>query len=208
MADETGNIIRVTKENMKPAARTLAHAFHEYPVTVFFMPDAAERERKQPTVFRYVLQTSIENGEVWATSFKMEGVAVWILADKRKPGRKPGFSIGRWWSTAFVKKDIKQRQQAFFKYSHDIRGRLMPDCYWYLQILGVEPALQGKGFSRRLLEPMLARADREGLPCFLETQLEKNVPLYQHFGFKVVEEGLIPGSNVYSWAMVREGAKR
>jgi hypothetical protein len=50
---------------------------------------------------------------------------------------------------------------------------------------------------------MFAHADKEGVPCFLETQAEKNVALYEHFGFRVVEAGLIPGSNVRSWALVR-----
>jgi hypothetical protein len=53
---------------------------------------------------------------------------------------------------------------------------------------------------------MLARADRDGLPCFLETQMGKNVGLYEHFGFRVAEAGIIPGSNVKSWAMVRNAS--
>jgi GNAT superfamily N-acetyltransferase len=83
----------------------------------------------------------------------------------------------------------------------------MPERYWYLQILGVDPGCQGQGFSSRLLKPMLERADREGLPVFLETQLKKNVTLYEHFGFKVVEEGKITGGDLYSWAMVRKHEK-
>jgi hypothetical protein len=54
-----------------------------------------------------------------------------------------------------------------------------------------------------LLKPMFSRIDKEGLPCFLETQAEKNVALYEHLGFRVVEEGIVPGSGVKSWAMLR-----
>jgi GNAT superfamily N-acetyltransferase len=70
-------------------------------------------------------------------------------------------------------------------------------------MLGVDPDYQGKGYASQLLRPMLARADKEGIPCYLETQLGKNVALYEHFGFRVAEQGIIPGSNVMSWAMVR-----
>lgn len=51
---------------------------------------------------------------------------------------------------------------------------------------------------------MFARIDREGLPCYLETQDEQNVPLYQHFGFKVVNKSTIPETKLTNWAMLRE----
>jgi hypothetical protein len=58
-----------------------------------------------------------------------------------------------------------------------------------------------------LLRAMFAKIDKEGLPCFLETQAEKNVGIYEHLGFRVVEEGIVPGSNVKSWAMLRDKAE-
>jgi len=82
--------------------------------------------------------------------------------------------------------------------------RAAPFRHMYLQLLAVDPVHQGEGLSGRLLRPMFQRIDREGLPCFLETQAEKNVAIYRHFGFRVVEAGIVPGSNVHSWAMLRE----
>jgi hypothetical protein len=51
---------------------------------------------------------------------------------------------------------------------------------------------------------MLARIDEEGLPCYLETLVERNVLLYKHFGFKVIEKAAIPRTDLTSWAMLRE----
>lgn len=51
---------------------------------------------------------------------------------------------------------------------------------------------------------MLDRIDKEGLPSYFETHDEKNVPLYEHFGFKVIEKANIPGLDVTNWAMLRE----
>ena len=206
MEDESNNIIRVTKENVKPAAETLAKAFMEYPVAVFMTPDKVTRTRTKAAVSRQILRAGIATGEVYATSARMEGVAVWMQEDgglqdkKQRPFRERLTSL-------FTDKELHKRQESFFDFSHAVRGRVVPGKYWYLQMLGVDPQYQGQGFSSRLLKPMLARADRERLPCFLETQLEKNVSLYQHFGFRVVEEGTIPGSNVHSWAMMREAKK-
>jgi hypothetical protein len=51
---------------------------------------------------------------------------------------------------------------------------------------------------------MLARADHERIPCYLETFLARNVPFYQRHGFKVVVEGTVPESGLAFWTMRRE----
>ncbi len=207
MTDKNENIIRLTKADAKAAARTLARAFQDYPVSVFIEPDAVKREKEQPGAFRSVMVSAMAHGEIYSTSPRMEGVAIWVKGDKNRPVAPPRRSAREWLGSLFGDKGKQRRRQAFFNFSNEIRARLLFDRYWYLQMLGVDPAHQGKGYSGRLLKPMLARAEREGLPVYLETQLEKNVSLYQHFGFKVVEEGVIPGSDVYSWAMVRDVKK-
>jgi GNAT superfamily N-acetyltransferase len=203
--NDLDTIIRLNRENIKPAAITLAKAFQEYPVSVFFMPDAEKRRKTAPANFRRMLRSAIVTGEVYVTSLKMEGVAVWFPSDTRRNSWWQRLSSGELLASLFVSKEKRKRHRAFGEYSVKARKNIVPGKHWYLQMLGVDPDQQGKGFSSRLLKPMLARADREGVPCFLETQLEKNVKLYHHFGFRVAEEGTIPGSNVYSWAMVRDG---
>jgi hypothetical protein len=51
---------------------------------------------------------------------------------------------------------------------------------------------------------MLARIDEAGLPCYLETLEERNVRIYEHFGFTVAEESAIPETNLTNWAMLRK----
>ena len=82
--------------------------------------------------------------------------------------------------------------------------KLVPFPHWYLQIIGVAPEHQGKGFSSQLMRPMLARFDREGLPCYLETQTEKNVAIYRRFGFRVIYNGVSPDKGFPVMTMLRE----
>ena len=65
--------------------------------------------------------------------------------------------------------------------------------HWYLWALGVAPRCQGQGIGSKLIEPVLARADAEQTPCYLEALTEKNVAFYQKRGFAVVHESKLPG---------------
>ena len=69
-------------------------------------------------------------------------------------------------------------------------------------MIGVDPNHQGKGFASRLIYPMLARMDKEGLPCYLDTNNEGNVKIYEHIGFKLIKKYLIPGTSVLNWSML------
>ena len=55
-----------------------------------------------------------------------------------------------------------------------------------------------------LLQPGLQAADREGVPCVLETQAERNLPFYGRFGFHVTATTADPTQTATMWTMVRQ----
>ena len=59
--------------------------------------------------------------------------------------------------------------------------------YLYIQTIGVLGAYQGKGYGGKLLRALLLAADSIQMPLYLETESEENESLYQHFGFKTIE---------------------
>lgn len=84
-------------------------------------------------------------------------------------------------------------------------------AHFYLGILGVDPVCQGRSYATRLLAPVLARADAEGTLCHLESSKAANVPIYERFGFKLVEvvgawEGRL--SDADAAAAARDGSGR
>ena len=74
----------------------------------------------------------------------------------------------------------------------------------YLYNLSVSRKAQGKGIASKLLKPMLEFCDQENMVCYLETNKETNVSLYQHYGFQLAEQKLVPKSNVMHYAMTRK----
>jgi GNAT superfamily N-acetyltransferase len=76
---------------------------------------------------------------------------------------------------------------------------------FYINLLGVDPALSGKGLGKALLQHVLEVVDEQNVAAGLFTQLEKNVRFYEKNGFQVtVEEEIdLRGKVVPSWGMVR-----
>jgi ribosomal protein S18 acetylase RimI-like enzyme len=58
--------------------------------------------------------------------------------------------------------------------------------HWYLPLIGVDPALQGKGHGTALLAHALQQCDRDRRPAYLESTNPRNIPLYERHGFKVI----------------------
>jgi len=55
----------------------------------------------------------------------------------------------------------------------------------YLWFIGVEPIHQNTGIGSNLLKEIVADANNKSLPVYLETSTIKNLPWYEHFGFKI-----------------------
>lgn len=77
------------------------------------------------------------------------------------------------------------------------------DC-WYLYNVTVKPEFQGFGECSKLLQPMFKYFDRIGQDCYLETHSKKNVNLYKHFDFELLETSVIPKTNVKQYSMLRK----
>jgi len=80
--------------------------------------------------------------------------------------------------------------------------------HWYLWALGVEPGMQRRGIGGAIIRPVLDRADQGGLPCYLETANDRNLPFYQRHGFEVGGEHRAHSDGMTIWTMIRPAARR
>jgi ribosomal protein S18 acetylase RimI-like enzyme len=204
MNDQTNKLLRLTRKDRDAGAAVLGRAFTEYELLQYYFPDEVERQAVAVTFGFIALSVCLKYGEVYASSAKMEGVSAWL-----PPGKAPfgGWQIIRSVPLSVLFRFGRQgasRMQAYGRYIDNMHRKLVPYPHWYLQIIGVDPVYQGQGFSSQLVRPMLECIDREHLPCFLETNTEKNVAIYRRFKFEVVSEDKIPGTELMSFAMLRK----
>jgi GNAT superfamily N-acetyltransferase len=80
---------------------------------------------------------------------------------------------------------------------------LVGDAAWYLSIVAVDPAAQGQGLGRILLEPTIAEADRAGVTCYLETFSQRNLSFYQRLGFAAAARFTEPTTGSDYTVMIR-----
>jgi len=72
--------------------------------------------------------------------------------------------------------------------------------HWHIGPIGVRPQLQGHAIGKALLEAFLTTIDETDSPAFLETDVDRNVQLYESFGFEVTSKEDIVGVNTrFMW---------
>jgi len=172
---------------------TFADAFSNDATIPWPMPDATPETLRE--LFRVWLTHYVELGVLWRIH-GCDGGATWL-----PPAVTERFAEIELASRAAINSltgDGGVRHAAFW----DWLGTHMPDepC-WFLDLVAVAPAAQGRGFGRTLVMHGLERARADGCPAFLETGTPRNVPFYQSLGFQIVDEQQAPDGGPMIWFM-------
>ncbi len=192
---------------VKETAAMLARAFHDDPPSIWLFPNENTRKIAMLGDFTVATRYGLRYGDVYVPSEAADGAAIWLPPDNPLVSTLGMLRVGFW---EFVSAPAKvgfgflPRYFRMVRQMEELHKRDVPKRHWYLMILGVEPERQGQGVGSVLIEPGLARADRDRLPCYLETAKEINVDFYKKHGFEVLREVDLGGDCPPIWTMIRE----
>ncbi len=175
---------------IEAAAAALVRSHADYPAFRHVFPDPATRERALHPFFAATVRDALSFGEVLGA---LDGTTVLAVAVWLPPAAFP-WSVGRKLRSlpAFMRVLAADPRsfRTFMGYGANAEHAHPEDSHWYLVVLGVRPDAQRRGLGSKLIEPVLRRADRDGVGCYLETSDRANVAYYERFGFKVVDDAL------------------
>ena len=157
--------------------------------------------------FDYSIQEGLELGRAIHLPNAAQGVAVWLLpqpedVESQAAQRKHAFL------QTILEPEGWQNYRSMIGFMSSKSAAIVNNEAWYLSIIAVDPALQGQGLGRKLLEPTLAEADHAGAICYLETFSERNLSFYQRVGFAETARFTEPTTGADYVLMIRVPARK
>jgi ribosomal protein S18 acetylase RimI-like enzyme len=186
---------RAAPDQLDELSRVFARAFADDPMIRWPFPDLPDPEAALQVCFRAWNASNIELGLVFEAAAGA-GFAVWVPPDR----------AGTWLEAERLARrvivgltdDDGARYDRLWEW---IEERTPAGPLWYLDQLGVDPSHQGEGLGRALVRFGLDRAAAAGLPAWLETARERNLGFYSSLGFRLVDDGTVPGGGPRIWFM-------
>ena len=192
----------VSKKEIDKLAEGAMDAYQNYPLHNW-LSGGTYNPLLSKLLMKVSLKTMIDNGIIYADSSELNGFTAWMppnyTGTKALPFMlKGGFNLIR--NFGF---DIIKKLTEYDDFAMNLKKKFTEHNDWYLFNLSVKKDAQGKGIASKLLNPMLEFLNKQNSVCHLETNRDTNVPFYEHFGFKMMEKGFIPQSDVMHYAMTK-----
>ncbi len=176
---EIGVVDGASEAARRRALAGLTLAFSRDPVMRWLYPEAEPYLANFPRFTEVFGGASFDAGTAW-TCADGSGTSLWLPSGVHPDGE--GIEAVAYGTVAEEK--------------HETMGRVFEQMaewhpeepHWYLAVIGVDAARQGRGLGARLMEPALERCDAEGLIAYLESSNPANVSLYRRHGFEVIGE--------------------
>lgn len=199
-------IIKLDPRKINKASEVLAASFFYYPMFTFYFPDTHRRIRYLPWYFKKILNTALRYGAVHTTP-EVSGVIFTLTPGHTK------ISLWEYIRSGFLLTPFAlgfrnyKRSMECEDFVDKTQIKLMRNRpHYYLWGLAVDPRHKAQGIGASLMQPLLAQADAQNMPIYLETHDENNIRYYQKYGFKLIHTTCIPKYQLPIWCMLREPA--
>lgn len=179
----------------------LARAFDDDPVSMYIFGRPGPRRRGLRKFFGIQLNRLMAGtGEVWTTSDRA-GASLWVPPGPVVPG---GWRDLLRLAPVAIDLVAGGRAGPAVRLLAEIERSRPTMAHWYLATIGTEPAAQGRGIGSALMDAVLRGVDAQGMPAYLESSKERNVPFYARYGFEVTRQLRSADGAVSLWLMWRQ----
>jgi ribosomal protein S18 acetylase RimI-like enzyme len=195
--------VPLTASHIPHAAMIFARAFQNDPFYTCALPDPARRARVLPWLQERLLRYGLRYGAVYTTP-SLEGVAIWLGPQHPTIRVLGALQTGLFLLPMHLSLPEFRRSLRLSNYADRLHAASIAGPHLYLLQIGVEPSLQGQGIGWALTRQGLQQADRQALPCYLDTYNEGNIPSYERNGFTIVGHGQASPASAPIWGLLRK----
>jgi GNAT superfamily N-acetyltransferase len=190
-----------TAEDVPRLAASLADAFVNDPVYTWMLPAGRRLDVRLRAMFTAELALyGLPQGTVW-TNAGCDGAVVALPPGAWEMPRSMTATQALMWARAF-----RRRLPLAARVQRAMEERHLREPHFYVRIVGVRGALQGRGLGSALMQPTLQQADSAGLPAYIEASSERSAVLYERLGFRHIDVLELPGGGPPVWRMRRPPA--
>lgn len=193
----------VKNSDIDRLAKVAADAYKDYPLHTWFCNGEYD-EKASYLVMKISLKTMLKDAVIYADSEEINGFAVWLPLNFTGTKTLPFIFNGGLKLIFHCGFKIIDKLQTYEEFAMNLKAKSTNNYDWYLYNLSIKKSAQGKGIASKLLKPMLEFCDNEQMVCYLETNKESNVSLYNHYNFDLLETLEVPKSKVNHYVMVRK----
>ena len=201
-AIEKAGLYIVKEKDLDRLSEVAADAYCDYPLHNWFTNGKYDAKASK-LIMQISLKTMTEDAVIYADSEEINGFAVWLPFGFTGSKTLPFLMNGGLSLIVHSGLGIIARLLTYETYAMNLKKDFTDHYDWYLYNLSIKKDAQGKGIATKLMRPMLQFCDAERMVSYLETNKETNVGLYQHYGFELMKEEVIPKTPVTHYAMVR-----
>ena len=194
----------IRSEDIDMALNSVALAYEDYPLFNYLI---CNHSKAAP--IKQILLASIKasKSDYVGLALGNEAVAIFIKPNYNGSPKLPFLFRGGLKLILKYSLGIVFRLLNYENFAMQMKAKYSDNNCWYLYSLTVHPEHQKKGLASKVLRPMLDFFDATGQSCYLETNKDCNIALYEHFGFALMEATVIPNTDVVHYAMRREPVK-
>ncbi len=166
-----------TSGDVGAVVHVITLAFGTDPMTRWAIPDPDAYLTAMPDFVRAFAGHAFPNDTADWTADR-RGAALWL-----PPGVEPDGERMMALLETYGNREALSDLESIFEQM----GKFHPtEPQWYLPLIGVDPAAQGRGLGGMLMKYATDRCDRDGLPAYLESSNPRNISLYERHGFEVM----------------------
>ena len=167
----------MTPADEVPAIDTVVLAFAADPVARWSWPDSHQYLTNMPSLTRAFGGRAFAHNSAYTTD-GYAGAALWLPPGVTPDEEALGEIMQRTVADA-IRDDVFAVFEQMAKYHPG-------EPHWYLPLIGVDPAHQGRGHGDALMTYALQQCDRDHMAAYLESTNPRNISLYRRHGFEAL----------------------